>query len=194
MCSCRCVGEHADEHDRAGDGQRDAEDDARGGQSQPSGVRDAAPEPRGDGALHERAGNGDAPDGEQFLRWNCRPTPNISRMTPTSASCSARLRVGDEARRVRADEHAREQVADDRRQADALREVAEKERAAQPCGEREDQVVLMHLADRSPNTVDLRQVQKVVTGIKPNHVAGAFFSTLGMNADALEVVRCGALR
>ena len=21
--------------------------------------------------------------------WNCRPTPNISRMTPTSASCSA---------------------------------------------------------------------------------------------------------
>jgi hypothetical protein len=27
------------------------------------------------------------------LRWNCSPTPNISRITPTSASCSANARL-----------------------------------------------------------------------------------------------------
>ena len=57
--------------------------------------------------------------------WNCRPTPNISRMTPISASCSAMRGVGDEARRVGADQRAGEQIADDRRQAEPLGDVAE---------------------------------------------------------------------
>ena len=53
-------------------------------------------------------------------RWKCRPTPNISRMTPISASCGGEVRVGDEARRVRADATPGQQVADDRRQAQPL--------------------------------------------------------------------------
>ena len=44
------------------------------------------------------------------------PTPNISRMTPISASCVAICGSRDETRRERADHDAGQQVADDGRQ------------------------------------------------------------------------------
>ena len=46
-------------------------------------------------------------------RWNCRPTPNMSRMTPISASWVAMRRIGDEAWRVGTDQETGGQVADD---------------------------------------------------------------------------------
>ena len=46
--------------------------------------------------------------------------------------------------RVRADQRSREQIADDRRQPEPLRDVAEEEGAAQPGRERENQVVFVH--------------------------------------------------
>ena len=57
----------------------------------------------------------------------CRPTPNISRMTPISASSLRKRLVGDEARRERPDQHAGEQIADQRRDAEPVGESAEDE-------------------------------------------------------------------
>jgi hypothetical protein len=50
-------------------------------------------------------------------------------------------RIGDKARRVRPDEGAGQEVADDRRQADSLGDVAQEEGRGEPAGERENQVV-----------------------------------------------------
>ena len=47
------------------------------------------------------------------------PTPNISRMTPISASCGRDGRIGGDPRREGADHDARDDVAHDRGQADA---------------------------------------------------------------------------
>ena len=65
-------------------------------------------------------------------------------MTPTSASCSASSGFGDEAGRMRPDRDAGEQVADDRRQAEPVRDVAEDERRAESAGQREDESELFH--------------------------------------------------
>ena len=43
--------------------------------------------------------------------------------------------------------------------------------------------------DRSANSGELREVQQIVARIEPNHVCHALLSTLGMNADTLEVAR-----
>ena len=67
-------------------------------------------------------------------------------MTPISASCSASAASATKPGRVRADERAGQQVADDRRQAQPLGDVAEDEGGGQAAGEREDQVVSMHAA------------------------------------------------
>ena len=84
------VGEDADEHDRAGHRQREAEDqpgaphpaEPMGDQSAPSAVATplwtSAP-----GIATRRTASSSS-------TWNCKPTPNISRITPISASCSAR--------------------------------------------------------------------------------------------------------
>ena len=55
----------------------------------------------------------------------CRPTPNISRITPISASSAGQRGVGDKARRERTDQHAGEQVADDRRGPEPVRQRPE---------------------------------------------------------------------
>ena len=56
--------------------------------------------------------------------WNWRPTPNIRRMTPTSANWSATCLVGDEPRRIGSDQESRQQVANDGGQAQAERRIA----------------------------------------------------------------------
>ena len=60
-------------------------------------------------------------------------------MTPTSANCSASVAIGDEARRVGADDEPGQQVADDRRQAQTLCQIAADERGDEGAGEREDE-------------------------------------------------------
>ncbi len=57
----------------------------------------------------------------------CRPTPNISRITPISASCGASVWSATKPGRERAGDDARDQVAHQRRQPQALREQAEHE-------------------------------------------------------------------
>jgi hypothetical protein len=47
-------------------------------------------------------------------------------------------RVGNEARRVRPDERAGQEIADDRRQTDPLGDVSQEQRRGEPAGESED--------------------------------------------------------
>ncbi len=49
----------------------------------------------------------------------CSPTPNMSRMTPTSASSDARVGAGAAEGRVRANDDARQQITNDGRHAEA---------------------------------------------------------------------------
>ncbi len=70
-------------------------------------------------------------------KWS--PTPNISRMTPISASSRASSGAGDEAGRERADEHARDEVADDGRHAQAPGDDAEERRQREADGDGRDE-------------------------------------------------------
>ena len=73
----------------------------------------------------------------------CRPTPNISRMTPISASCPASAGIGDEARRERTDEDAGDEIADQRRQPQPVGDVAEDERQHEADGDGRNKVYIM---------------------------------------------------
>ena len=52
--------------------------------------------------------------------------------------------VGDEARRVRPDEHAGQQVAHDRREPEPLRDVSEDQRRREPAGDGGDEIEAVH--------------------------------------------------
>ena len=101
-------------------------------------------ERRGDGALDDGAGDGDAPDREQFLEVELQPDAEHQQDDADLGELRGQRRVGDESRRVRADEQARGQVADDRRQPDAVRDVAADEGRGQAPGQRENQPGLVH--------------------------------------------------
>ena len=125
------VGEHADEHDRARDGERHAEDDAcRPAPAEPA--RDDGAEHRRDGALRDRAGNGDAPNGQQLFDMKLQADAEHQQDDADFGELFGDFGVGDEPGRVRTDQRARKQIADDRRQARALREVAEDRAAVKP--------------------------------------------------------------
>ena len=69
-------------------------------------------------------------------------------MTPTSASCFARLSLRGEARCVRPEQNARDEVADDRREPDAVGDEPEHECRTETPGEREDEIDRMHRSKR----------------------------------------------
>ena len=114
------------------------------GQLQPNASRDDGAEHRGDRALRDGAGNGDPSNGEQFLDVKLQADAEHQQDDADLGELLGDLRVGDESRRVRTDQRAREQIADDRRQARALREVAENQRGREAAGERQDQIEVVH--------------------------------------------------
>ena len=65
-------------------------------------------------------------------------------MTPDFGQLLGQFGIRHEAGRIRSDGDAGEQVADDRRQAEPVRDVAEDERGAEPAGEGEDESQLFH--------------------------------------------------
>ena len=70
--------------------------------------------------------------------------------------------VRDEPRRVRPDHDAGEQVADNRRQAGPMREVAEDQRRAKPSGERQDD-----------SDVPASDVHRTLGGLNPQRFSAA---------------------
>ena len=117
------IGEHADEHDRAGDGERHAEDDSRRpAPAEPA--RDERAEHGRDRALRDGAGYRDASNREQFLDVKLQADAEHQQDDADFGELFGDFSVGDEPGRVRTDQRAREQVADDGGQTRALREVA----------------------------------------------------------------------
>ena len=69
--------------------------------------------------------------------------------------------IGLEAGRVRADDDAGQQIADDRRQLEPMRDRTEHQRSGEPAGEREDEIDVVHggrgwLVSGTPPTEPLR--------------------------------------
>lgn len=76
------------QHHRAGDGQRQAEHQA-GTEGPAPQMRHADTQRRGDRDLPDRTGMATRRTASRSLIEKCSPTPNISRMTPISASSAA---------------------------------------------------------------------------------------------------------
>ena len=72
-------------------------------------------------------GHGDAPDGQQILEVEVQADAEHQQDDADLGELLGQLAVGDEAGRVRPDDDAGEQVADDRREAEPLRDVAAKQ-------------------------------------------------------------------
>ncbi len=65
----------------------------------------------------------------------CRPTPNISSITPISDNCAGQMNIGDEARRAGADDDAGDEVADQGGNLDAFGQEAKHEGDAEAGGD-----------------------------------------------------------
>ena len=91
-----------------------------------------------------RAGHGHAPDGQQFLGVKLQADAEHQQDDADFGELLGELGVRDEAGRMRSDGDAGEQVADDRRQAEPMREIAEDERRAEAAGQREDESEFFH--------------------------------------------------
>ncbi len=139
------VGEHADEHHRAGHRQRDSEDD--GGRPRPAeGVRDGGTQQRRGHALRDRARHGDAAHGQQLVEVELQPDAEHQEDDADLGQLFGQGGVGHKARRVRADEHAGQQVSHQRREPDALGDVSEDQRRREPAGDGGDEIESVHLS------------------------------------------------
>ena len=97
----------------------------------PSGVADKR--------LRQRAGNGDGADRKQILEREMQANPEHQQDDADFGELIGNALIGDEARRERADGNAGEQIADQRRQPQALGHEAEGEGEHKPHGERRDE-------------------------------------------------------
>ena len=118
--------QRAQQHDGARDRQREAEDEAGAERpAQPPAERHA--ERRRDGDLRRGAGDGDGADRKQVLEREMQADAEHQQDDADFGELVGNALIGDEARRERADGDAGEQIADQRRQPQALRDEAEDE-------------------------------------------------------------------
>jgi hypothetical protein len=102
-------------------------------------VRQERAEPRGDGDLHDGAGHGDAPYGEQIGDGEVQPDAEHEEDDADLGELRRQPGVGDVAGGERAHGDARQQVADERGQMESRRDQAEQKRQAEPGGDRRDE-------------------------------------------------------
>ena len=137
------VGEHADQHNRARDRERHAENDA----SRPAPAkqaRDDGSERRGSCALRDRPGNGDAPHGKQFFHVKLKAHAEHQEDDPDLGELFGDFRVGDKPGSMRANQRAGNEVADDRGEPGALREVTQDQGGRKAARKRQDQIQVVH--------------------------------------------------
>ncbi len=106
------VGEHPDQHHRAGDAHGNAQNDARGERPAEGQAHERAGQ-RGEQALADRAGDCDAANGDQVLEVEVEAHAEHHEDDADLGQLLGAGGIADEARGVGADEHARKQVADD---------------------------------------------------------------------------------
>ena len=143
VCSWRLSDKHANQDDGARDRQRDAEDDAR--RPRPAGeMRDHRAEPRRHQALDDGARNRHAPDRQQIFDVKLQTDAEHQQDHADFGELLRQRAVGDEARRVRPDDDAGDEIADNRRQPQPLRDEAADQRRDQAAGQRQDQIEPVH--------------------------------------------------
>ena len=97
-----------------------------------------------DRALRDGSRDRDPTHGEQLVQVKLQPDAEHQENHADLRQLLGERAVRDEARRVWTDQDPGEQVADDRRQADALRDEAQDQRRAETASECEDQIVVVH--------------------------------------------------
>jgi len=105
-------GEHADQHDRAGDGDGQAKQQA-GGDIPTEGPCQKEPEASRNADLDDRSRNGNAPDRDELFDMKVEPDAEHQQDHPDFGQLLCQSRMSREARRERADGNASDQVADD---------------------------------------------------------------------------------
>ena len=143
------VGQHAQQDDRAGHRDRQAEDDGR--REAPSGGQtDPGPQHRGDQAPHQGPGHHDLAHGQQLLQVELQPDAEHQQDDADLGELAGEGVVGHEARRVRPHDEPGQQVADDRREPQAEGQIAADQGGGQPARQCEDQVDVVHGTDCAP--------------------------------------------
>ena len=107
----------------------------------------------------------------------CRPTPNISSMTPISANWPAITRSATKPG-VKGHRHPRDEVADQRGQAQAMREEAEEERQDKTNGDRgNERDIMRHESPLYPESTRVKLCWPLPSVLDPccvvPHLAGA---------------------
>ena len=89
-------------------------------------------------ALRDRAGDGDTANGEQLFQMKLQADAEHQQDHADFGQLLGKRRVGDEARRVRPDEDAGQEVANDRGQADSLGDVSQEKGRGESASQGED--------------------------------------------------------
>ena len=134
--------ERAEEHDGARDGEAEPEDEARAPRPAEQ-VRHHGAEQGGDRDLHERAGEGNAPHGEQVADGEVDPDAEHEQDDADLRELLRQSGVDDDARCVGADDDAGEEVPDEGGHPQPDGEEPEQEGQAQAGGDRGDQCGLV---------------------------------------------------
>ncbi len=131
------------------------------------GVRDQRTEPGRHRDLHERAGNGDPPHGEELLHLEMEADAEHQEDDADLGELGREAAMRDEARGEGPDRDPGEEVADDRGEAKALADEPEHERCAQPAGERQDQTEIVHAKDllERDNRLHRERIPAVVSAL-----------------------------
>ncbi len=104
----------------------------------------AGPEASRNEALKDRAGHRDAAHREKFLDVEVQPDPEHEQNHADIGKLLGEMRVGLEAGRVLADDDPREEISDDGRQPEPVRDVPKHEGRAERAGQRQDKFGVVH--------------------------------------------------
>jgi len=136
-----------EQHHGAGDGQRQAEYQTGADGPAPE-VRDRHAEQRGDGDLHDGAGQGNLAHRQQVVDRKMQADAEHQQHHADLGELAGQFHVGNKAGRVRTDQHAGNQIADQRRQFQPRGDEAEDQRQPEGGGDGGDQIdAVGHVAD-----------------------------------------------
>ena len=143
------VAHDAGEHHGAGHGDGHAEDQT-GREAAAQQAENGGPGQRGGGDLDERAADGDMPHGQQILEMEMQADAEHEQDDADLRALGSGGGIRHEARRIGADQHARQQVAHQRGEAQFLREESQHGGGRQTASQRQDEIDVMGHAHRSP--------------------------------------------
>ena len=137
------------EHDGAGHGDREAEDERRAKAPAERQARQR-PEAGRDDDLSDGAGDRDPVDTPQIVDAEMEPHAEHEQRDPDLGELQRFAGIRDEPRREGADDDAREQIPDDGGEPDRARQVARDERRAERDRDRRDEVGAVSLDEEPP--------------------------------------------